>query len=390
MTLIPLASRSPDAVRDALVRRGMDGSRAAAASQGLHPVALILDALSPHELDALAGSARRDGIECLTGQDWALLAGTTARLAGMIRPGHSTVPLGVAQQMGTFLRRLSTPPEAWVTARGAIALDRPLVVGILNVTPDSFSDGGAYLDPGAAVRHATGMIESGADLIDIGAESTRPGRPDPVTADEEWRRLAPVVTTLADRYPGVPLSVDTVKAATAERALDAGAWAVNDVSGLRIDPRLAEVCAGRGAGIVLMHSRGSFSEMATYDHASYRDVIVETMRELGEAAGQALEAGVPAGRIVLDPGIGFSKNPEQSFEVLRGLPALGTLGFPLMVGPSRKRFLGDATGRRVDQRDDATASACVAAYMLGATLFRVHAVDRVRQALDVAARVRSA
>ena len=139
-------------------------------------------------------------------------------------------------------------PTRWVTARGSVSLDQPIVVGILNLTPDSFSDGGLYLHPRAALERADVMIGQGVDMIDVGAESTRPGRPSPVSADEEWRRLEPVLSAVARRHPGIPLSVDTVKAETAQRSLDAGAWAINDVSGLRFDPQIAQICAVHGAG----------------------------------------------------------------------------------------------------------------------------------------------
>ncbi|MSR07517.1 MAG: dihydropteroate synthase [Gemmatimonadetes bacterium] len=271
-----------------------------------------------------------------------------------------------------------------------MSLARPVVVGILNVTPDSFSDGGQFLDPQAALKHAAALIEEGADLLDVGAESTRPGRPEPVFASEEWRRLEPVLTGLVKRFPSVPVSVDTVKSDVARRALDAGAWIINDVSGLRLDPEIAAVCAAQGAGLVLMHSRGTVSDMATYDHASYDDVMANVTREMAEAVRVAEGRGVARNRIVVDPGLGFAKRPEHNVEVLRRLDTIGALGLPIMVGPSRKRFLGQITGRDIGDRDSATAAACVAAWFGGARLFRVHAVRVVRDALQVAHAVRPA
>jgi dihydropteroate synthase len=273
--------------------------------------------------------------------------------------------------------------------RGAMPLEQPVVVGILNITPNSFSDGGRFLDPAAALQQATLLLEQGADMLDLGAESTRPGRPEPVAPAEEWRRLEPVLRGLAERDPGVPLSVDTVKAETASRALAAGAWAVNDVSGLRLDPEIADVCAEHGAGLVLMHSRGSLSELAGYNHASYGRVVDEVVRELERALEVAGNRGVGAVRVVLDPGLGFAKRPDHNYEVLRDLPALVALGHPVMVGPSRKRFLGAVTGRDAPDRDAATATACAAAYLGGASLFRVHAVAPVREALAIAHAIRS-
>lgn len=278
---------------------------------------------------------------------------------------------------------------AWRMRRGAVALDRPVIVGIVNVTPDSFSDGGRYLDPAEALAHAEALVAEGAAMLDLGAESTRP-HTTPVPEEEEWRRLEPLLIGLVLRFPEVPVSVDTVKPAVARRALEGGAWAINDVSGLRLDAGIADACAEHGAGLILMHSRGDVRTMATYQHATYRDVPGEICRELEPAVALAEQRGVPRERIVLDPGLGFSKTPEQSFEALAGLPALERLGLPVMIGPSRKRFLGAATGRVVAERDVATAAACAVGWLLGARLFRVHAVGPARDALAVAQATRPA
>lgn len=288
------------------------------------------------------------------------------------------------------VRRGPDNPPSWHTARGPIALDKPMVVGIVNVTPDSFSDGGKYLDPREAVEHAGALVEAGADMIDIGAESTRPGCPEVVPPEVEWKRLQSVISEFVRQHPTVPLSVDTVKAAVAERALDAGVWVVNDVSTLREDPRIADVCAESGAGLILNHSRGSFQEMAGYEYAEYEDVVAEVASELLNAVHEAEGCGMERNQVVLDPGLGFSKTPDQNCEVLRGLPALVALGIPVMVGPSRKRFLGVITGKGVTDRDNATAAACVAAFFAGAYLFRVHDVATVKESLVVAETLRSA
>lgn len=271
----------------------------------------------------------------------------------------------------------------WEMRRGAVSLERPVVVGILNLTPDSFSDGGRHPEPELALAHAEALVADGATMLDLGAESTRP-QATPVSEDEEWRRLEPVLTGVVLQFPDLPVSVDTVKAATARRALDAGAWAINDVSALRLDLGVADACALHGAGLVLMHSRGDVRTMATYEHATYQDVIAEVSRELQAAVAVAEQRGVPRERMVLDPGLGFSKTPEQSYQVLGAIPALARLGLPLMIGPSRKRFLGAATGRAVAERDVATAAACAIGWLLGAQLFRVHAVAPTRDALAVA------
>ncbi len=280
------------------------------------------------------------------------------------------------------------PPAAWGTRRGSVSLERPAVAGILNVTPDSFSDGGRFENADDAIRHAEQMIEAGADMIDIGAESTRPGVPDRLDPVEEWHRLEPVLLPLARQFPSVAITVDTVNAETGRRALDGGAWALNDVSGLRFDANVASVCSEYGAGLILMHSRGSFREMATYEHAEYEDVVSDVAEELVGAVRIAAERGLGTERIVIDPGLGFAKRPEHNYAVLRGLTAIAALGFPVMVGPSRKRFLGHVIGADVANRDNATAAACVAAYALGAKLFRVHDVSRVREALQIAHAVR--
>jgi len=263
-------------------------------------------------------------------------------------------------------------------------------MGILNITPDSFSDGGRWLTADAALGQAERLLEDGADLLDVGAESTRPGRPDAVPAGEEWRRLAPVLGEITRRFPALPVSVDTVKAETARRAVDAGAWIINDVSGLRLDPEIADVCAASGAGLVLMHSRGTLAELATYDHATYDDLLGDIAGELKQSLDGADQRGVARDRIAVDPGFGFGKRPEDNLRLLDRLDVLRALGHPVVVGPSRKRFLGEVTGHAAADRDGATAAACVLAYERGAHVFRVHAARPTREALDIAYAVRTA
>ncbi len=254
MSVIHLASHSPSAVRGALVRRGVDAVRAEAVAAGLQPVALLLDDLNSFTRDAVAHAAGERGIQCLTGDGWALVAGSASSVASLTRADALGLPTDVLENLGRFLAPVFDPPASWDLARGSLSLERPVVVGILNLTPDSFSDGGRYAETAAALEHAEEMLRQGAGMLDVGAESTRPGRPDPVLATQEWERLAPVLGELVRRFPDVPLSVDTVKSETARRALDAGAWAINDVSGLRLDPGIADACAEHGAGLALMHS----------------------------------------------------------------------------------------------------------------------------------------
>jgi len=384
-----LASRDPGAVREALVRRGVEEGSAASTAEGLHAITVLVDAVDDHSKDLLRQSALLRGLELVSGDGWIALSGSTARLAGLSRAGSDILPESLSRGLGACLRRVTDSYRTWRMGRGEVTVDGPIVVGILNVTPDSFSDGGKHLSPESAMVHAEHLIESGADIIDLGGESTRPGQPEAVSIDEEWQRLQPVLEQLAREHPALPLSVDTVKSVIAERALQAGAWVVNDVSALRFDPRIADVCTEFEAGLILNHSRGSFSEMAGYEHATYTDVTTETARELSVAAELAESKGVTREQMVIDPGLGFAKTPEQSCEVLRGLPLLASLGMPIMVGPSRKRFLGTITGRETGDRDTATAAACVAAFLGGAYLFRVHDVSRVKESLAVAEALRS-
>jgi dihydropteroate synthase len=258
-------------------------------------------------------------------------------------------------------------------------------VGVLNVTPDSFSDGGRYAAREAALAHAAELLAEGATVLDVGGESTRPGRTEAVPAEEELRRVVPVIEALARAYPALVISVDTVKASVARASLHAGAAVVNDVSAFRLDPEMAAVVASARAGAVLMHSRGSVLEIASYDHADYAgDVVGQVIAELRAAIASAAGAGVSPGAIVLDPGFGFSKTVEQNLLLFDQLDALQAVGRPVLVGPSRKRFLGSLTGLPPEERDRATATACALAWERGARLFRVHAVASAREALAVA------
>jgi dihydropteroate synthase len=274
---------------------------------------------------------------------------------------------------------------SWRVAGGELALDRPRIMAVLNVTPDSFWDGGRHQGVAAALRRAERLVAEGADVLDIGGESTRPGAA-PVTAGEELRRVIPVLEACAREWPGLAISVDTTKAEVATAALDRGAAIINDVSGFRLDPALASLCAERGAGAVLMHSRGAVADMASYESAEYGpDPVGDVVAELTRALSRAREAGIPDQAVVLDPGLGFSKRTEHSVAVLRQLDRLLELGCPILLGPSRKRFLGDlAGGVPAEERLPGTIAACVAGYLAGARIFRVHDVAPVRGALAVA------
>ena len=262
----------------------------------------------------------------------------------------------------------------------------PFVMGIVNATPDSFSDGGRFLAAGDAVDRALRLADEGADLVDVGGESTRPGAA-PVPPDEELRRILPVVERLRARGFPRPISVDTWKGAVARAALAAGADLVNDVTGVS-DPELGRAVADAGAPLVVMHMRGTPADMTS--RAVYRDVVGEIVAELAAALARAAASGVPRERTIVDPGLGFAKVAAQDLEVLGRLGELRALGRPILVGPSRKRFIGHVTGAPVAERLPGTLAAVVAAVLAGAELVRVHDVAPARQAALVAAAVRDA
>ncbi len=261
-----------------------------------------------------------------------------------------------------------------------LGLDRPLLMGIVNVTPDSFFDGGRFCDPQRAVAHALRLVEEGADLLDIGAESTRPGAL-PVDEQEERRRLVPVVAAVA-KAVSVPISVDTSKAEVARAAIDAGAIMVNDVTALRGDSAMVDVVAQAGAGLVLMHMQGTPDTM---QHAPrYDDVVGEVAQFLAERVRFAIDHGVAKDRIVVDPGIGFGKTLDHNLDLLANLRVFTELGYPLLVGPSRKGFIGQLTDQSVEERGWGTAGVVALAVEQGANILRVHDVGPMKDVAKVA------
>jgi dihydropteroate synthase len=284
-------------------------------------------------------------------------------------------------------RRVAVPGSTeWWLRDQRLSLREPLIVGILNVTPDSFSDGGRYLSVAAAVERADQLQREGARLLDIGGESTRPGAV-AVAADEEISRVVPIIEAVRRRVE-IPISVDTRKAEVARAALEAGAQVVNDVSGLR-DPGMAAVVAEAGAGLVLMHMRGTPETMQVAP--SYSDVVGEVVVELARSVELARAAGVATHRIAVDPGIGFGKTAEHNLLLIRRLDVLGGLGYPVMLGVSRKAFIGALVGGAPpEERALGTAAACVVGLMNGARIFRVHDVRVAREALSVAEAIRAA
>jgi dihydropteroate synthase len=254
----------------------------------------------------------------------------------------------------------------------------PKLMGVVNVTPDSFSDGGLYLDPEAAIQHGVDLAEAGATILDVGGESTRPGAEE-VSLEEELRRVEPVIAGLAGGE--AEISVDTSKAAVAAAAVDAGATIVNDVTALRGDPEMAGLCAARGATVVLMHMLGSPRTMQ--ENPVYGDVVAEVKAFLAERVEAAVAAGIAEERIWLDPGIGFGKTAEHNLELLRRLAELRELGRPLVIGTSRKSFIGRVDGSDAGERLGGTIASSVLAAAEGAAVLRVHDVAEVGQAMAV-------
>lgn len=261
--------------------------------------------------------------------------------------------------------------------------DARAVMGVVNVTPDSFSDGGRYLDPAAAVAHGESLADAGADVLDVGGESTRPGAP-PVSADEELQRVVPVVERLA-ATTGVPVSIDTMKADVAAECLDAGATIVNDVSAGRFDDAMFDIVASRGAGFIAMHMQGEPRTMQ--DDPRYDDVVEEVAEFLVERLDAARGAGIPDTHLMADPGIGFGKTRDHNLSLLAHLDRLAeAIPAPLLVGASRKSFIGAVLDTPVEEREEGTLATTVWAYQRGAAMVRVHDVEsavRVRALLEV-------
>ncbi len=277
-------------------------------------------------------------------------------------------------------------PSAFI-ARGLeiSCSQRPLIMGILNVTPDSFYDGGRHVGVDAAVAHGMRLVEEGADILDIGAESTRPGAA-PVSEGEELDRVVPVVTELARRVT-VPISVDTTKAAVARRAIEAGASIINDVSALRFDPEMAGVIAESGAAVVLMHMQGTPQTMQLAPR--YEHVVSEIKEFFQERMDTAVQAGIPQSRIILDPGIGFGKLLSHNLEILAHVSSFHSLRRPLLIGVSRKGFIGQLLNRPVAQREWGTAAAVALAVARGACIVRVHDVAWMKDVAAVAFAMRA-
>lgn len=269
---------------------------------------------------------------------------------------------------------MSKTCSTWQLSRRTLSLERPLVMGILNVTPDSFSDGNRYFTTERAVERALALESLGADIIDLGGESTRPSAP-PVSLKEELARVVPVIEALSGRLK-VPISVDTYKAEVARAACAAGAEIVNDVSGLRFDSGMARAVAEADAGLVVMHTRGTPDRMQSDTH--YDDLVGEVRQYLRDSLELAVQAGLPKARVVVDPGVGFAKSVEGNLELVRRLAEFHALGCPILVGPSRKSFIGSVLGDRDRDRTFGTAAVVAVSILNGASIVRVHDVAAMR------------
>jgi dihydropteroate synthase len=379
MRLVELQGESDSVAACALIERGVRD-----------PNLRGWAALLPPEPRALLEGLRQSGAAVLRGEKGALALGSLSQLWSAARSLADALEDGRARALAIDLQSRAGRVEAfprppWRLPRSRLPEGRVLLMAVLNVTPDSFSDGGRYAAKDAAVEHGLRLAAEGADLLDVGGESTRPGSA-PVPLDEELSRTLPVVRELVLRAR-IPVSIDTTKAEVARAAIDAGAEVVNDVSGLRRDPALAAAVARSDAALCLMHSRGTPQDMQ--QRAAYGDLLGEVHDELLEALRRGLEAGVAEERIALDPGLGFAKTADHNWLLLRRLRELTQLGRPLLVGASRKSFLGKLSGKPAAERLSASVAAAAVAALHGASLVRVHDVAATREALAVVDAVRS-
>ncbi len=360
-------------------------------AESLATVALRMDALDDAQVARLRQAAGDASLQpllrpCATheGGQRLFLAGDRRRFHALSAALQILDP-ALAPELDRLLQADARRHWSWsVRGRRLQAGPRTLVMGVLNITPDSFSDGGRHTDPGRAVEHGLEMVEAGADLVDVGGESTRPGAAR-VSAAEESERVLPVIRALA-RQSDVTLSVDTSRAAVAAQALEAGARVVNDISALGFDDAMADVVAESRAGLVMMHMQGAPPSMQ--QAPAYHDVLAEVLAHLREALDRALGAGITPEQVVLDPGIGFGKGLEHNLTLLRHAGSLRALGRPVLVGTSRKAFVGQITGRPVEQRLAGSLGSLAAAVTSGAALVRVHDVAETVDCLSTLQAIR--
>lgn len=340
---------------------------------------VMLDGVPPRQANIIKqemlgkggeAAVARGVVDCSVAETRVLLMGTLKQYEAFLAKLEGQ-PFGLASLAGRIREVLAgqegfRPYDLHCRGKTVRLGGRTLVMGILNVTPDSFSDGGKYCDPGLAVERAAQMVEWGADIIDLGGESTRPGYA-PVPADEELARIMPVLKRLVNEIP-VPVSIDTTKAAVARQALESGAHIINDQWALQADPAMAGLAAEYGVPVVLMHNRKD---------TNYRDLIGDMVEYFRECVNTAVQAGIDKNKIIIDPGFGFGKTPEQNLEVLRRLKELRCLGFPILIGTSRKSTIGKVLNLPVDQRVEGTAATVAVAIAGGANIVRVHDVKEM-------------
>jgi dihydropteroate synthase len=337
------------------------------------------------EMLSLGGDAAvaRGTVACSIDATDCVLIGTAKQLSRLGRKLKAQ-PFGLPElggELESLLAQVAAAPSVWKTSRRLLSLQRPLIMGILNLTPDSFSDGGRCSDPGRAVEAALQMEADGADIIDIGGESTRPGAA-AVSSEEEQGRIIPVIERLAGLLK-CAISVDTWKSAVADRALGAGAEIINDISGFSFDPEMAGLAAATGAGVVLMHTRGMPDKMQ--QNTVYENLMDDVTAGLRSSVTKAREAGVAGDCIAIDPGIGFGKGAAGNLELIRRLAEFTGSGLPILVGPSRKSFIGTVLGREhTDDRLFGTAAVVALSVTHGASILRVHDVRAMRDVADMA------
>jgi dihydropteroate synthase len=381
--------------RRLLEELGCDGGGVAIMSRKMQHAAIALENVQARAAHIIKQIMLSKGGECATPRDVFLkdqrepvrviVMGTVDQLRAAAR-NLSVQPFGLSALSAELKRLLATEfpstPERASMAAGRHLLEfggRTLVMGVINVTPDSFSDAGELFDREAARRRALEMERGGADVIDIGGESTRP-KADPVALEEEIERTVPLIGSLAGELD-IPISIDTYKSEVARRALDAGASIVNDVSALRFDPEMAPLAAERGVPVILMHMQGTPRNMQ--ENPTYVDVVADITRFLAERAALAMEAGVAPDRIIVDPGIGFGKNLDHNLEIMRRLDEFKSLGFPLLVGTSRKSFIGRVLDLPVDRRLLGSAATVAFAVAGGVDMVRVHDVEEMREVVKM-------
>ena len=343
-----------------------------------------LATLLKQEMILLGGDVAVDKrtIDCSVAASDLILMGTPNQIKALIDrlEGRFNGLQGVVIRIRECLKNLESPPHTIRCKKKVLHLDeRTHVMGILNVTPDSFSDGGLYMDPHKAISRGIELASQGADIIDIGGESTRPGSK-PLPADEELRRVIPVIEALSAKVE-IPISIDTHKSSIAEKAIEAGAEMINDISGLKFDRNMADVAAKYDVPVVLMHIKGTPEVMQVDLH--YDCLLTEIMEYLEQSIEIAEGAGIDPRLIIIDPGIGFGKSVGDNLKIIRHLAELKSLGKPILLGPSRKSFIGKILNAPVDQRDEGTLASISAAIMNGANIIRVHDVGPARKAARI-------